>query len=167
MTPWPLVAVFVGTDHHPFDRLLGWVRDLAADGGYDVWVQHGATRLPAGLRGSKMIGDVEMSLLLARAAAVVTHGGPGSIMDARTAGHRPVVVPRMHRLGEHVDDHQLRFARHLETTDTVFTAYDAAGFRSGIERAVEQRRSTDGSAGLVSSAVVDRLAALVEHLVRP
>jgi UDP-N-acetylglucosamine transferase subunit ALG13 len=44
------------------------------------------------------------------ARAVITHGGPASIALALAAGHSPVVVPRDPALGEHVDDHQLRFA---------------------------------------------------------
>ena len=37
------------------------------------------------------------------AAVVVTHGGPGSIALSVTLGRRPIVVPRLQSLGEHVD----------------------------------------------------------------
>ena len=47
------------------------------------------------------------------AAAVVCHGGPGTILGARHRGAVPIVVPRQHRLGEHVDDHQVAFSRRL------------------------------------------------------
>ena len=47
------------------------------------------------------------------ARVFVCHAGVGSIVLARRFGHRPIVVPRRHHLGEHVDDHQLSLARRL------------------------------------------------------
>jgi UDP-N-acetylglucosamine transferase subunit ALG13 len=47
------------------------------------------------------------------ADAIVTHAGTGSIQMARASGKRPIVVPRRAELGEHVDDHQVPFARRL------------------------------------------------------
>jgi UDP-N-acetylglucosamine transferase subunit ALG13 len=119
-----LVAVFVGTDHHPFDRLMGWLAGMEARAGVRIHVQHGRTSLPPSLQGSPMLAPEPMHELLRRASAVITHAGPGSIMDARDHGHIPIVVPRDPRHGEHVDDHQLRFARFLERSGSVMTAYD-------------------------------------------
>jgi UDP-N-acetylglucosamine transferase subunit ALG13 len=48
-----------------------------------------------------------------QAEAVVCHAGAGSILCAFRAGHMPVVVPRMKRYGETVDDHQVELARAL------------------------------------------------------
>ncbi len=48
--------------------------------------------------------------LLAQATVVVCHGGPGTVTEARDAGHVPLCMPRDPELGEHVDDHQQRFA---------------------------------------------------------
>ena len=47
------------------------------------------------------------------ADVVVTHAGVGSVLCARQAGHVPVVVPRLHRLDEHVDDHQVELVAAL------------------------------------------------------
>lgn len=44
---------------------------------------------------------------------VVTHGGPATITEARRRRQVPVCVPRDPTLGEHVDDHQQRFARFI------------------------------------------------------
>ena len=59
---------------------------------------------------------------LNRSNAVVLQGGPGGIMDARNAGVRPIVVPRDPQRGEHVDSHQLDFARHLDRLDLAWLA---------------------------------------------
>lgn len=159
----PLVAVFVGTDHHRFDRLLGWVATLD-DPRIDFFVQHGATPLPGGLSGVPMLDPAEMDSLFRRASAVVTHGGPGSIMDARDHGHVPVVVARDPRFGEHVDDHQLRFVEHVGRSGLVLAAGDQAGFEQRLRAALSAGRGALEPAQ--RGATLARFEELVEGLVR-
>lgn len=138
----PLVAVLLGTDHHPFDRLVAWTEQLAATGDIDWFVQHGATPLPAQhpwMSGRPMLGAAELEDLLGRADAVVTHGGPGLIMEARTHGHLPVVVPRDPVRGEHVDDHQQRFVRRIAATGSVLEAGHVLELADGVRRGIEHR----------------------------
>lgn len=163
----PLVAVFVGTDHHRFDRLLDWVTLLSAEGSFRFWVQHGFTPLPPGIDGEGVVGLDRMLGILRDADAVVTHGGPGSIIDARQAGHRPVVVPRDPRLGEHVDGHQQRFVRRLAATGTIVAADDLPGLRSALGSVVTTATPRDGTAELGDPGVVARFETLLEHLVHP
>jgi len=51
--PWyaPLVLVTVGTDHHPFDRLVGWIDRWAPPGRVRLVVQYGTAVPPRGLSG--------------------------------------------------------------------------------------------------------------------
>ena len=163
MTEQALVAVVLGTDHHRFDRLLGWVRDLQREGPFRFHVQHGSTPLPAGLAGSPLLTPSAMADLLDRASAVVTHGGPGSIMDAREHGHVPVVVPRDPRLREHVDDHQQRFARFVARTGLVVVANDERDLAARLSLAVLTGRRTPTAHH--ASPTLARFEALVEDLV--
>ncbi|TQK73067.1 MULTISPECIES: glycosyltransferase [unclassified Nocardioides] len=159
----PLVAVFLGTDHHPFDRLLRWVGSLAEQRMFRFHVQHGSTALPDGLTGTSLLGPGAMADLLDRADAVVTHGGPGSIMDAREHGHLPVVVPRDPYQGEHVDDHQQRFARFVSRTGLVVTAYDEDELATRLSLAVLTGHHVPTEHRV--SPTLARFEALVEDLV--
>ncbi|WP_215812736.1 glycosyltransferase [Pimelobacter sp. 30-1] len=159
----PLVAVLVGTDHHRFDRLVAWAADLQYQGAFRVHVQHGATPLPPAITGSTMLGPDALAELLDRADAVVTHAGPGMIMDAREHGHTPIVVPRDPALGEHVDDHQQRFARFLARSGTIVTAYDATELRARLDLAVLLGHPLP--AHRAASPTLARFEALVEDLV--
>ncbi|GGO75282.1 glycosyltransferase [Nocardioides deserti] len=155
MTTAPLVAVLLGTDHHPFDRLVTWVQEVRRATGADVFVQHGATALPADVPGAAMLGTGELLGLLDRATAVVTHGGPGLIMEARAAGHVPVVVPRDPRLGEHVDDHQQRFVARIGGTGLVAAAPQLPLFRRAVALALVdggERPFAPGSAARLAAA---------------
>jgi UDP-N-acetylglucosamine transferase subunit ALG13 len=110
------LAVLVGTDHHPFDRVVAWadaaVDDLRA-AGHDVQlrVQRGSSRRSERGENAQILLPHEMNEWLEWANVAVVHAGPGTIAAARRVGHFPVVVPRDPELGEHVDDHQMRFAR--------------------------------------------------------
>ena len=133
-----MIFVTVGTDHHPFDRLIEWVDAWAAEGGHNnnlVLVQYGTSKAPRLVPGRDMIRYDEMCEAMTRAIAVVSHGGPATIMDARRMGRIPIVVPRNADLGEHVDNHQQRFTRrmaelgqihHAEDRDQLFAFLKAA-----------------------------------------
>jgi UDP-N-acetylglucosamine transferase subunit ALG13 len=138
-----LLLVTVGTDHHPFDRLVRWVDGwLDAPGGRAAGLrclmQTGTSAAPAGGSGAvEWQAYLEFEALQAAmrdAAAVVCHGGPGTILGARHMGAVPIVVPRQHRLGEHVDDHQVAFSRRLAAEGSVFLAEDEAELRRLLDR---------------------------------
>ncbi len=140
-TAGPRVVVTIGTDHHPFDRLMRWVDDLVAAGvipGHRALVQFGSSRRPRNAPARALIPRDELVGLMEQADVVVGHGGPGTIMDARSAGRRPVVVPRLARLGEVVDDHQVTFSRRLAESDKIVLAEDSETFAAVVRRGLAE-----------------------------
>ena len=137
----PLLLVTVGTDHHPFDRLVQWVDGwLATPGGcaagLHCLMQTGTSAPPTGSAAGWQ-DYLEFEVLQAAmrdAAAVVCHGGPGTILGARHMGTVPIVVPRRRRLGEHVDDHQVAFSRRLAAEGSVFLAETEADLHRLLDR---------------------------------
>jgi UDP-N-acetylglucosamine transferase subunit ALG13 len=112
--------VTVGTDHHPFERLVDWAARWAERmPEWDVQIQHGQTRAPAHGTAFAFCDRERLLELVAGSDLVVCHGGPATITEARRQGHRPIVVPRDPERGEHVDDHQQLFARRLAAAGTV------------------------------------------------
>lgn len=131
------VFVALGTDHHVFDRLVEWVQRLADENSGTEWfVQHGHTGLPPALVGSPMLSEEELKGRLESARAVVTHGGPGLILESRAQGHTPVVVPRQPELNEHVDGHQLLFTARLAQAGLIRRALTFDDFRAAVETAL-------------------------------
>jgi UDP-N-acetylglucosamine transferase subunit ALG13 len=113
-SPGAGVLVTVGTNEAPFDRLLEAISALDL-GGERVIVQHGASAVrPAGAECVDFLPFDELDALTRQARAVVCHAGIGSVAVALAHGRRPIVVPRLRRHGEAVDDHQVFFARRLE-----------------------------------------------------
>ena len=142
MTPpgGPLLLVTVGTDHHPFDRLVRWVDGwLGTPGGRAAGLrclmQTGTSAAPTGpARWQAYLEFEALQVAMRDAAAVVCHGGPGTILGARHMGAVPIVVPRQHRLGEHVDDHQVAFSRRLAAEGSVFLAEAEADLHGLLDR---------------------------------
>jgi UDP-N-acetylglucosamine transferase subunit ALG13 len=133
----PLVFVTIGTDHHRFDRLMTLMADWAAGHpDVDVLIQRGHTPAPPGVEAAAFMTVEEVTEAYRRATAVVCHGGPSTIMEARAAGHVPIVVARDPQFGEHVDAHQLRFAARVGEEGLATTAQTPDALASALERAL-------------------------------
>lgn len=107
-----MIFVTVGTHEQPFDRLLKKVDELVRDGviAEEVIVQSGySTYEPKHCKAFKMLGYDEMVENVKCARIVITHGGPASFIMPLQYGKIPVVVPRLKKFGEHVNDHQAEF----------------------------------------------------------
>ncbi|HEV8564946.1 MAG TPA: glycosyltransferase [Actinomycetota bacterium] len=164
----PLVFVTVGTDHHPFDRLVAWVDAWAAERGGAVRcvVQHGRSKAPSFAEGRAFLPSAELARLMGEASIVVAHGGPGTILGARDAGSMPVVVARRPDLGEHVDGHQARFVARLAESGEVHRASDEAELRALLDRALADpsafRRTREDGGGEGTAA---RFGTLLDGLI--
>jgi UDP-N-acetylglucosamine transferase subunit ALG13 len=132
------VVVAVGTDHHPFDRLVGWVDEwAAANPRVSVLVQRGTSAPTGHCPSVDLVPHGELCQHFADSVVVVSHGGPSTVMDARMVGRLPVVVARDPDLGEHVDDHQQRFARHLDRHGLARVANDRDSLHRWLDEALD------------------------------
>jgi UDP-N-acetylglucosamine transferase subunit ALG13 len=107
-SPGPLrVALTVGT-LFPFERLVEGLHAVLPPDAETVLWQTGDDRAAGRL------APAEVRRAFAAANVVVAHAGVGTALEALDAGRRPLLVPRLRRHGEHVDDHQLQVATELE-----------------------------------------------------
>ena len=131
------VVVTVGTDHHPFDRLVSWVdRWSGRNPEVAVLIQRGNSIEPATAASVPLMGYDELVAAMASADAVVAQGGPAGIVDARSVGHRPIVVARRPEFHEHVDGHQVRFTRWMAERGTITLADDEAELGRLLDQAM-------------------------------
>lgn len=109
-----MIFVTVGTHEQPFDRLVECVDDLKKDGTIteEVIIQTGySTYEPRYCKWQKLFPYQEMLQLVDKARIVVTHGGPSSFIMPLQIGKTPIVIPRRHDFNEHVNNHQVSFAK--------------------------------------------------------
>ena len=68
---------------------------------------------PHNAKWSKLFPYQTMIKMVDQARIVITHGGPSSFIMPLQMGKIPLVVPRKHEFGEHVNDHQVEFCKQV------------------------------------------------------
>jgi UDP-N-acetylglucosamine--N-acetylmuramyl-(pentapeptide) pyrophosphoryl-undecaprenol N-acetylglucosamine transferase len=156
-----MIFVSVGTNEARFDRLVRAVEGLGA--GEEMIVQHGPSPVrPAGATCVDYLSFEEMTDHLARARVAVLHAGVGSVLAALASGAKPVVVPRLQRHGEAVDDHQVGFGRRLHEEGLVVLVEDLAKL---AEVVAAHDGGFEGAVG-VEGRLVEELRELIDAAVR-
>lgn len=156
------VVASVGTDHHPFGRMLEWMARAAESLDIEVVVQRGATPACEGIQTVDYLPAAELASMMAEADAVVCHGGPGTISLALQNGHRPIVMARDPSLGEHVDDHQMRYVAKLAAAGTIDSvqSYDEL-----LRLLAAPRPRTEGGVSVETAEALSTFTELVDRLV--
>ena len=155
-----MIFVTVGTNEARFDRLLAAVAQ--AETAESFVIQHGhSSRIE---RPDAELVDFlsydRMVETFRAARAVVTHAGVGSVLVALANGVRPIVVPRLKRFGEAVDDHQLELGRRFAAAGLVTLVEEPD--RLGDALTLEQRGVVmERTAGPLAADVRECLQALI------
>lgn len=125
-----MIFATVGTHHQPFDRLVDAVAGVHDQ---EVVIQYGHSSRPVAVeRAEPFMSFSEMERLMGEADVVVTHAGVGSVLLALRHGHVPLVMVRLRRNGEHVDDHQAELATALAQRGEVILVDNARQLRDAV-----------------------------------
>jgi beta-1,4-N-acetylglucosaminyltransferase len=136
-----MILTVVGSSSIRFDRLLRGLDSLqVAD--ETVIVQRGPSLVePPSATVVDFMPFEDMVERIREARVVITHAGVGTIFIALMNGKRPVVVPRLHRYAEAVDDHQLELGRRLADEGLVILVEDPTLLGDAVR---SYEGSTDG-----------------------
>ena len=113
-----MIFVTVGTHEQPFDRLIKFVDELVKEKviNENVFIQTGFSNyVPQYCEWSKFLSHKEMNEYMEKSKIVITHGGPSTFMKALSLGKKTIVVPRLKKYNEHVNNHQLSFAKQVKS----------------------------------------------------
>ena len=132
-----MILVTVGTQG-PFDRLVQGVDRWAAAGGRtDVLAQIGAKAwTPTHLEWTESMAPADFRAAFERAELIVAHAGIGTLVSALEQGKSIVVMPRLARLREHRNDHQVATAEHFCRRHRVPVATDAEELARALDEAL-------------------------------
>ena len=109
-----MIFVTVGTHEQQFDRLVRYMDEYANKYKEDVVIQFGYSsdrcRYATAIN---FLSMDEMNKYIDKADVVITHGGPSSFLSVIQKDKKVIVVPRLEKFGEHVNNHQADFLKKI------------------------------------------------------
>ena len=130
-----MIFLTIGT-LEPFDRLVKTVDALANAGRLSEPVigQIGSgTYRPEHFQACGVLEKETFDEHMAKASFIISHAGMGSIITAITLKKPMIVMPRLKKYNDHVNDHQLHTALKFQELGIVLVANDESEMLEKIE----------------------------------
>jgi UDP-N-acetylglucosamine transferase subunit ALG13 len=137
-----MIFVTVGTHTQPFNRLLEKIDELIKEGKIreKVIAQIGySTYKPKNYNYFTFTSEEKILELNKKARLIITHAGAGSIITALQFRKPVIVVPRLKKFNEHVNDHQVQIAKAFEKEKKVLACYNIENLEKVIIKAKKFR----------------------------
>lgn len=142
-----MIFVTVGNAKQPFLRFLNAIEDMARKdifAGHEVIIQAGYNKdfYSESFRIQPFFTMEEFENNMANADLIISHGGCGTLLKAVQLGKAVVVVPRLKRFAEHINDHQLQLLDALSGESNIFPVYDMDRLKDTILNAMQLKRDS-------------------------
>lgn len=132
-----MIFVTVGTQQFPMDRLVGEMDRLAKESlvAEPVFIQRGcSTYIPTSCESTPFMDKAAAQRKTDECALLICHAGVGSILMGLKKSKKVLVVPRLQKYGEHVDDHQAEIARAFSDAGYIMMVEDVADLSAALQR---------------------------------
>ena len=159
-----MIFVTAGTTKFPFARLEDIVLKLNLIYPEKTIIFQNANPtsvFPGPIRLKKYLSPVQFTNFLKRAEIVVTHAGYATIMQALRYSHvRPIDVPRRNLYKEHVNDHQVYFARYMNAKRLILIVEEP----DQIEKVLKSSRYSSNTVKKYLKSVEKKKGRLIKYL---
>ncbi len=116
-----MIFMTLGTISFQFNRAINWLNVLLESGviSEPVFLQYGSSD-PSILQENPLvtlestIPEEKMTEFVKNSRLVISHAGQGSTRMLAAQGCSFILIPRLNKYSEHVDEHQLLFSRAVE-----------------------------------------------------
>ncbi len=116
-----MITVTLGTIPIKFNRVIEWIKSLIDEGSIDepLFVQHGVSDVSCLLgynfvTTSPLVTHLELESNVKQSRLVISHAGQGSTRWLARQVTPFIIVPRLAKYQEHIDNHQFLFAKSVE-----------------------------------------------------
>ena len=131
-----MILVTLGTQQFQMNRLVEAVDKIAPQLEEEVFIQTGSSAyVPVNCRYADFVDSEKFNGMIEECSMLITHSGVGSIMSGLLKGKPVIVVPRLEKYHEHVDDHQQQIAEAFAGKDCVLYCRDLDRLQEYIEEA--------------------------------
>jgi beta-1,4-N-acetylglucosaminyltransferase len=121
-----MLFVTVGMHTQGFERLIRKMDEIAGQINEEIIMQIGSTNfIPKNAKYFRFVKDDKMIIQYFKdARIIVSHAGAGTLLDALFLNKPVIVVPRLKRFHEHIDDQQLELAEALFSQGKIISVYN-------------------------------------------
>lgn len=128
-----MIFVTIGTQQQKFDRLFRYINGLNID--EEIIVQKGESKFEFNdnIKCYEYLSYDEIEKMFKKARVIITHGGGGTIFKALKMNKKVIVVPRLAKYKEHINDHQLEFSLYLKKMKYCFIAKNEKEFKKSLK----------------------------------
>lgn len=138
-----MISVFVGTQDKPFFRLIDYIIKAKKDGylkDEEVLIQTGQTKYNFDSSILKNYNikifdfkkEEEIEEIIKKSNYIISHSGVGLLMNAIKLGKKVIIVPRLKKYKEHVNDHQIQIAENFEKEEYGIVVKDYTEFINAL-----------------------------------
>jgi UDP-N-acetylglucosamine transferase subunit ALG13 len=130
-----MIFVTVGTHYLGFERLIKKMDEISGGIDEEVIAQIGSTKYrPKNMTYFTFVEDEnEILELCKKARIIVSHAGAGSLLTILNYMKPLIVVPRLKKFNEHIDDHQLELAEVLKNDGKFVLIYDVKNLEATLK----------------------------------
>ena len=131
-----MIFLTVGTQF-PFDRLVRFVDEAISQNRFEeeIFAQIGdSSYRPHNFKYVESLEKSEFDSWMQRASGIISHAGIGTLKMALDSEKPLLVMPRLKKYGEVVNDHQVAIARKFEELGHILVAYDIEDLRDSIRK---------------------------------
>lgn len=158
-----MIFLTVGTQF-PFDRLVEFVDDAVSQDGFkeEIFAQIGESSYrPRNFEGVSSLEKRLFDKRIREASGIISHAGIGTIMMALDNRKPVLVMPRLSKYGEVVNDHQVAIARKFEELGRILVAYDTKDL---LQKMKQLRTFVPCKRKAQPQAVAERIARFLHEL---
>ena len=132
-----IIFVTVGWHNQPFFRLVEKMDEIAGRLDEEVIIQRGHTNFETENATSFdfLPSDQEYLEYFKKARIVVCHAGAGTLLNSLSFGKTTIVIPRLRKYDEHINDHQLELVGALKVKKGLTVVLDVGGLEAAIRDA--------------------------------
>jgi beta-1,4-N-acetylglucosaminyltransferase len=135
-----------------FERLVRKMDNIAGRISEEVIMQIGQTKYrPKNAKYFDFTTEQEIKEFCRKARIVVTHAGVGMILNALQEEVPVIVVPRLKKYSEVIDDHQLYLTRELEKEEKITAVYEVDDLEVALDRTSTKHKKTAKDRRLVEA----------------
>ena len=128
-----MIFVTIGTQKQNFNRLFNYVNQIKCN--EEIIVQKGNSKYKFNnkIKTYDYLSYDEMDYYFNKARIIITHAGAGTIFRALSMNKKVIVVPRLKKYKEHINDHQLHFSSYLKKKGYCLVVNSLPEFNSALK----------------------------------